>query len=381
MATKNPYTAEHPVAPDNFAGRKAQTNEFERFLEDTISGNSKNLAILGNWGIGKTSLLRRFKSIAEQKGCAATIIQLGEATDSFIALFETITQSMARDASRMKKLDTKIMEFLEGLSLSVNYGPVGISFYEKKKATPNTIKFRDDLASIHKSIGVPYIIMLDNAEQLLNIKGALFELRNTFQTLQSMEDVNCMLILAGKDTLFSDIVSASEPAVRFFWGIELNPFTYDETKEAIEKPLSGTGVKFSEDCIRKIHEFSEGHPYFVQVFAYNLFALRKADHIAASDIEKNHHTILDFLGKRLFEGLYMKMNAGERRIVSVFVNSSKGILTNSEVLKYSGIRSANKYLKELSEAMHPILLKSERGKYKLFHPLFKEYLRMKKVGE
>jgi len=42
MPTKNPYSAEHPVPPDKFAGRIHQIGEFDRFLNDTIDSNSKN---------------------------------------------------------------------------------------------------------------------------------------------------------------------------------------------------------------------------------------------------------------------------------------------------------------------------------------------------
>ncbi|MCK5561953.1 MAG: ATP-binding protein [Thermoplasmata archaeon] len=57
MIKGNPFSAEHPAPPERFAGRTQQKEEFISFLDDTIGGNSKNLAVLGEWGIGKTSLL------------------------------------------------------------------------------------------------------------------------------------------------------------------------------------------------------------------------------------------------------------------------------------------------------------------------------------
>ncbi|MDO9036029.1 MAG: hypothetical protein Q7U51_12590 [Methanoregula sp.] len=74
ISTKNPYSAEHPVPPDKFAGRIHQIGEFDLFLADTVEGNPKNLAILGGWGIGKTSHLRAVKHRAKEKNCAATIL-------------------------------------------------------------------------------------------------------------------------------------------------------------------------------------------------------------------------------------------------------------------------------------------------------------------
>lgn len=374
----NPYSAEHPAPPEKFAGRKNQITEFKRFLKDTINGNSKNIAVLGEWGIGKTSMLRMFKYLAEEEGCIGTIIELGEATDSFVTLFEIITQSLAKDARYKKKITTKTKEFLESLTLSVKYVPVGISYTKRKEIPPNIMKFREDLISIYKKVNAPYLIMLDNAEQLMNIKGSIFELRNIFQTLQSMAGVNCMLILAGRETLFADIRSASEPAARFFWRIDLEPFTHEETKEAIQKPLIDTPIHFHKDCIKRIHQASNGHPYFVQVFTYNLFNFRKNMKIDVIDLDENYPMIFDYLGRRLFETLYENISLNEQRVIQGFAKADKDILTNEEVATVTKVKSVNRYLKSLSEIKPPVLIKLNRGKYKLFHPLFKEYLRREK---
>lgn len=371
----NPFSAEHPVPPEKFAGRISQIAEFDRFLTDTIDGNPKNLAILGGWGIGKTSLLRTFRHRAEQRDCAATIIQLGESTDSFIALFETITKSLAKDAAHMTGAAARIREFLEGLSLSAHYGPVGISFAEKKRERPDVFRFREDLISIARTIDTPYLIMLDNAEHLLSIKGALFELRNIFQTIQSTDGVRCMLVLSGKESLFADMHSASEPAARFFWGIELGPFSREETREAIIKPLAGTDVVFDDACMDRIYDLTRGHPYFVQVFAYNLFSTRTGDRITPADLEQNHARILSYLGKRLFESVYLRTSRNEKKVLHAFVVSGRDLLSNTEIAELSGVKSTNIYLKNLSGSSTPLLIRIERGKYSLFHPLFVEYLK------
>ena len=72
-----PYSAQHPVSPKNFAGRTEEITEFKRFLDNTLGGNSKNIAVLGKWGIGKTSLLRISKEIAEEKDRVSSILERG----------------------------------------------------------------------------------------------------------------------------------------------------------------------------------------------------------------------------------------------------------------------------------------------------------------
>ena len=298
--TINPYSAEHPVPPDKFAGRSGQIAEFSRYLSDTIDGNPKNLAVLGVWGVGKTSLLWTFEHIAAEKSCTSATIELGEATDSLVTLFETITQNLATESAKNRRLETELYNFLNGLSFSVTYGPVGISYADRKKVMPNTLKFRQDLISIHERTKSPFLVMLDNAEHLINVKGSLLELRNTFQTIQARARVPCMLILSGRETLFSDIHSASEPAARFFWPVEIDPFTFEETQETIFLPLKNTDITFSDECIREIHRWTNGHPYFVQIFAYVLFDTRKRDLITIDDLNDQHSRIISFVGKKLF---------------------------------------------------------------------------------
>ncbi|HZD42782.1 MAG TPA: ATP-binding protein [Methanomicrobiales archaeon] len=371
----NPYSAEHPVPPERFAGRREQIAAFSRYLSDTLDGNSKNIAVLGGWGIGKTSLLRIFRHLAEQQGCMTTIIELGEGTDSLIGLFETITASLAADAARVRGSDLRVKEFLEGLSLSVRYGPLGVSFSERKKAAPNILKFREDLLSISRRCNAPFLVMLDNAEQLLRIGGSLMELRNTFQTVQAMDGVPCMLVLAGRENLFSGIRSVSEPAARFFWPIKVEPFTCRETEEAVSKPLAQSPVHFTAECIRRIFEVSEGHPYFVQVFAYNLFAARKGDRITAEDLDENFPRMLTFIGKRLFVFLFSQATSNEKRILLAFAAAERATLSNAEIAGICGVKSVNVYLQRLAATDPPMVVRGGRGQYALFHPLFREWLR------
>jgi len=200
-------------------------------------------------------------------------------------------------------------------------------------------------------------------------------LRNIFQMIQSVDNVRCMLILSGKETLFADMRSASEPAVRFFWGIELEPFSREETKEALTKPLKDTDIVFEDACMDKIFDLTQGHPYFVQVFAYNLFSTRTSTRIAVEDLEQNYTRILTYLGKRLFESIYSRVSLNERKVLGAFLNTDKNTLSNSEIAELSGVKSVNIYLKNLSDSATPLLLRVDRGKYTLFHPLFAEYLK------
>lgn len=369
----NPYSAEHPAPPSKFAGRYKQIKEFTRYLDETIAGNSKNIAVLGEWGIGKTSLLRKFKEIASTKGVLAPIIELGESVRSLLELFEIITKSLAFEVKGLSHIPLKVKELLEGLSLTVNYGPVGLAS-TRKEVSLDILRFRQDIKNIYKQGKRPFIIMLDNAEQLLEIKGSLMEIRNVFQRLQSMDEINCMVILAGRERLFSDIRSVYEPAVRFFWELGLAPFIIEETEEALRKPLSGAKIEFSQELIKKIHSLTQGHPYFIQLFGYNLFNLRKSDTVDIKDMENNYKEIF----KRLFDSTFAILSSKEKEITLKLSSIPQEIFTNVDAKNYlRDVSALNRHLKNLSEREPSVLSKINRGQYRFYHPLFKEYLKTK----
>ena len=64
--TGNPFYARGPVEPRYFANREELLKFFAENVKDAArSKNTKpdNIAILGNWGIGKTSTLQKFNDI------------------------------------------------------------------------------------------------------------------------------------------------------------------------------------------------------------------------------------------------------------------------------------------------------------------------------
>lgn len=376
MKKENPFSAEHPVPPPRFAGRNKQIKDFEMFLDDTIGGNPKNIAVLGDWGIGKTSLLWKFKHIAENRGCVGTIIQLDRSITSYATLLETIIHNLVSDAKHKRGLSSKIIDTLDTLSLTIKYGGFRVGIKKGEDVTPSTIKFEDDITKIYKQMDTPFLIMLDNVEEIFRLEGSLFSLRNIFQMLQSIKgNIRCMLIIAGKESLFRDIMSGSEPVARFFWAVGLKQFKEDETKEAVMRALKDTGVVFNDEVISMIHEKSKGHPYFVQAISYVLYRNATSNNVGVKDFEQNYKDVVNFLGFRLFKSLFDSITKTEQKILLGFLKSDEKVLTNKELKKFTEMDNVNTFLKRLNEHPIPLILKEERGKYKLFHPLFKEYLK------
>lgn len=65
MAKKyNPFRPNHPVFPGMFVGRMGEINRISQILFQTKNGNPTNILLIGERGIGKSSLLLHTKSFA-----------------------------------------------------------------------------------------------------------------------------------------------------------------------------------------------------------------------------------------------------------------------------------------------------------------------------
>jgi len=183
----NPFTPGRTVDPQFFAGRGSEIDRFTMFLKSAKGGNPMNLAILGERGIGKSSLLRKCERLVKKEKCVAVRIDLDVSVDSIDSLVFQILSGIKREGSLHSKLfslSEKIRSFFNEYRVSI--GLLGSSFQATKSGVSSSLEALDELRRIWDNItpGVSgVIIMMDEAEQLERIEGGLQFLRNIFGRL------------------------------------------------------------------------------------------------------------------------------------------------------------------------------------------------------
>ena len=80
MIASNPFTPQSGWEPRVFGGREQNLSLFKSNLDDAISVRPNHLVVLGEWGIGKTSLLKQFKRIVQEQGHPACFCSISRFT-------------------------------------------------------------------------------------------------------------------------------------------------------------------------------------------------------------------------------------------------------------------------------------------------------------
>ena len=382
----NPFSTKFPVSPNYFINREKELSAFKEALEasfDKHPPRPENLAILGDWGVGKTSILTKFQDIAlnECKDRKLLCVNLSlpstiADTREFVADFiEKIYEVIVSENRLSAKIRDEIFSWrVKSLSL----GPLAIEKEKKEFKVSAGAQLRKSLVELWQNYFSDFdiiILMLDDLHYLVrSIPEGLYDLRTVFQELPEY-GCNYLLIVTGPKVIFSKIRDIAEPLVRFFDQYEIGCFNLEETKKAILTPLrvGGIPVDIGRDVIERIFSLTQGHPYFISFVMHDLLQKRSRGRIDIPFFDRVFDNILSRLHRIKFEMDYGIASDGEKRILKALANSENERVKIME-LKIAGLKrsSLSKTMERLIEK--DLLVKVERGEYALYHPLFKQFL-------
>ena len=372
----NPYITGFPTIPDVFAGRTKEIKKFENALQQTYESkpsSPQNIAVVGNWGIGKTSFLNKCLAIAKAKKALLIKVTLSpekcKTMEDFVAnTLEAFYQAIWDYDGISTKIKSQFSSWkIEGFQLL----GVEIKKVDKKVPTASTVltaKIKELWKIVQNNI--PAIVIAYDDLQYLSkcYANGLYDLRAIFQDTRE-DQVRSMLIVTGDDSLFSNIRGLSEPLLRFFEQIHLDSFSLEEAKEALYLPLQVNKIQlmYEKKVVEAIFEKTQRHPYFLNFFAHDLFEYKSKGKVTFKLFQQVYPEILEHIAAARFISDIAITSELERELLCYFCKNE--ILQVKEI---KGITNPPMILKRLEDK--GILTKVQRGAYKLYHSLFREYL-------
>ena len=153
--------------------------------------------------------------------------------------------------------------------------------------------------------------------------------------------------------------------MRFYTKFYLEPFTLEEMLE-YARSLFGLPLDISEKVAAWLHKKTIGHPYFLACICRYLMATTKQ--IEAHRLEAIWPAILDQLGREKFRSDVSKLSAKEFELIHQFA----GLGEREVSADHFGGKFQREYFARL--VGKGLLIRTGRGRYKLYHPLFREFL-------
>ena len=381
----NPFNPTQPARPDFFVGREPEIVEFEKIITQTINGSPMNMLVTANRGMGKTSLLVKFEDIAKKTNLLALRISNYEGNISSVVDFcDYLTSNLKREILSKRPIGDKfnqLKEWVATLKPTIGWNDISLSV-EKSQVIQEVFRQRliklwgemkDDFSGV--------LLLIDEAESLQKIKDVdiLAFMREVFQRMES--EAKYSIVLAGKFNFTERMSESFSPLNRFFPCHRLQPLDEKSMRNYILKRLTTQNVGIDDKAVNYIVERCEGHPYVLVAICYLLFDSLKEEenHITIDVVTRAMEKINYRLGQDFFEPMYHILTPKAREILKNIAKRTKKLqFSFKDAVDWTKMprNYVSPYIQELIRK--GVLDKPDRGKYRIFHTLFLEYLKIKK---
>ena len=281
----NPYTLGPIKRRDRLAGRSGEIKELEYYLELAQVGQSPHLALIGQRGVGKTSLLLAASELAEVHSLLAVSIDLNESKVQspgvfWHDLYSTLTLAAA-NAGCWGGVTGQIYSSLLGqlyqrkaidLEFAVLQLPLTIAQHDgdlDRLRCPDALIVHD-FGAVRKELernGLRGIALLLDEGDCLGAKRSLLQmLRNILQRVEGI-----CFVITGTEALFDVVSDVFSPIPRQFHRLDVSRFSeWTETLELIKRPTPKE-VWPSIATAVELHEVCQGDPAELQLYCHHMY--------------------------------------------------------------------------------------------------------------
>lgn len=379
--TGNPFTPMTGMDPSVFGGRMQELGFFEQKLMRVINTKFReHFLVLGDWGMGKSTLMKEYKKISQTRGYIASLVPLEPISESttMLEIATSLINGIIRDLPYPVSRFTEFLSYLDSFGVSVLGSGLQISRNTAEKDISPQSFLHDTLLKLWKGLDgktKALILLLDDLDNYSNIPEFIMLLKQTL-SMSTIRDTGILMGISSTTKNWIKLTSSERhhPLARFFINrVELTYLSKEEQKETILKSSIPSGVLFDSDVLDLIYDYTRGHPFEMQVLCYHLFDNQVSRKVNIDVWEKSLQEAIKDMGLAIFRNWSISLNRDEKLVLQLI--AKKNVLTNKELQKEIDDIDAIDLLKILTELVSKgLIFEKKRNTYSVDDPMFKYYL-------
>jgi hypothetical protein len=337
-----------------------------------------SFAVLGDWGIGKSSLLFKLAASCADSNFRMLPVTLSLSNDisDYMKFAEALCDRLAHALLTSDSLATRFRAEIENWKLSrISLGALTIDRHSQRYfLSSGSALLRHALGEAwDRFIRPAYagaIFFLDDLHNLATptVQDTALIVRDQFQFF-GVEGINLSVCFSAKPDYFSGARSFAEPAVRFYNKCTLEPFSLEETTEFVGA-VFGSASLDHQQLAEWLQRKTLGHPYFVAFISRELWSLYRTQQF--TDAGQLWPVVSSRLEQGKFNADLAQLSEKEVALLRAVAHAEQTEFTPGPFAQ----KFPHQYFRRLAKA--GLLTRTGRGRYKLYHPLFREFLRRTK---
>jgi energy-coupling factor transporter ATP-binding protein EcfA2 len=403
----NPFRPGSVVGPGMFSGRYEELETLEKVLFQTKHGNPQHFLVVGERGIGKSSLLLFLQMLAkgqvsfkqtERFNFLVVNIELDPST-GYADIIKKIGAELERVAAsqqRVKELAKSVWTFLS------RWEVFGVKYktQETLRETGPHELLEDLTYTVERLLSAiqpefdGILFLIDEADKppASTHLGEFVKLFTERLTKRGCENV--AVGLAGLPTVMRKLTESHPSSMRVLRMLHLEPLTPSERIDVVRKGLvqanekNGFEVNITELAESIISTFSEGYPHFIQQFSFSAFEADTNNEIDDNDVLdgafNENGGAFQQLGLRYFEDIYFeKIWSDEYRdVLRAMAEASGDWISKATIRENTKLRETTlgNALSALKKRNIIIPKKGKKGIYRLPSRSFAVWIRAFTTG-
>lgn len=338
MFKVNPYRPGAGLMPVYIAGRDEDIQNVSQMFDAlTMDIPTQSIIFSGLRGVGKTVLINKLQSIAEEKGIFCKHIEIEERND-FISQIAECSQAFLRTVSAKEKFKHLIQKPLEAIkSLVVSFNPEDNSFslsmqdrelYVSNNLTQTLTEVFSTIGETAQKTETPICFFIDEIQYMKqNQLGSLIAALHRANQL----GYPIMIIGAGLPKIYKMLSDEKSYSERLFMYKKIDSLTDEQSEEAIEEPAKKFNIIYAHEATNKIVEITKGYPFFIQQLCKIVYDKTNKDVIELSDVENCIDEFLSSLDERFFKSRYERCAESDKKFIFAMVECGELPCTISNV--------------------------------------------------
>lgn len=379
---RNPFAPGAGSRPPELAGRDDVLESAQTALERVLLGKpAQSQMLLGLRGVGKTVLLNKIEEIAEGTGYLTSFIEAPE-DRSLVELLYPKVHQVLRKLSLVENAKAATLSAMRALRSFASVFKVSVGDFDlavdAEPGLADSGNLELDVTDLFlevgraaKAAGKGWALFIDEVQYLKSE-----ELAALIVAIHRINQKGLPVLLfgAGLPQIAAIAGDAKSYAERLFIYPKIDALPVEAAKRAIREPINEEGEEIALDLLETVVRQTQGYPYFLQEWGYQLWNEANSSPITIECLERAKATALKRLDEGFFKVRFDRLTPKEREYVIAMARLGVGPYRSSDVADALGEKVQSLGPRRATIIAKGMIYSPAHGDIAFTVPMFEAYL-------
>lgn len=284
LEKNSPFQPGKPVSPQNFEGRIEIIQDYTRYINQSVYGDSQHFFITGKRGMGKSSLASYLKECAKKKYKMVGVHVYNDGVHTTEDLISEVIERILneiQDESWSDKIINKFEEYIESVSF------LGTTIKLKPNSKDLIKNIKDNFATFLVELTNNFpdkkgiFIIIDDINGLTHNEEFVNWYKSFADTLASSYSYKApiTMVLCGYPEKLESFYKLNPSFNRIFKHKFVESLSKYEVEDFFLRNFNNLGISIDEVALNHMVHFSSGLPIMMQEIGHGVFWINESSRI------------------------------------------------------------------------------------------------------